>query len=273
MLRKLLKHEFVATGRVMWVIYVAMLGFAVVANLAFRAMDLTTLPQAIRALFMLVLLGWGLSIFAGSAAVVVLLVRRFHKNLLTDEGYLMFTLPCSVHHLTAAKLIAAAVWLAVSVVVVLLDVSIAVMGEEFGLSLQEVFGFVFFGNMTALQAINGVAIILEVIVLMLVGCAASCLQFYSAMAIGHGFTNHKVLWSVIFYFIEQFVLQLLGGLSIALLVNFGENVTNVPLWIMNITAAQAWHAGILLVLLIEVIIGTVLYVLTAVNLKKRLNLA
>ena len=274
MLGKLLKHEFHATGRVMWVIYVAMLGLSVMGRLALKGLDMVDVwPQPVRAMMMLVLVAWVLSLVIGGVATVVLLVKRFHKNLLTDEGYLMFTLPCSVHHLVIAKIIAAAVWTVATICVIALSMLIALVGEEILIGVRAMIGFVFYGSFTALDAINGVTIILEIIILMLLGSAGSCLQFYSAMSIGHGFTSHKVLWSVVVYFIQNIVLQILSVVLVVTPLSYvGEHLTS-PNWLDTISPVQAWHMGVLGICAMEVIVGAVFYILTVVNLQKRLNLA
>lgn len=271
MLGKLLKHEFHATGRVMWVIYVAMLGLGVVANVAFRLLDNPVVTFAlIRALLKLAIATWVLSMIIGGVATVVLMVKRFHKNLLTDEGYLMFTLPTNVHRLVIAKLIAAAVWLVVTAAVIALSILIGGAGESFDIRMM--LSFLFNNDLTALEALSVVVIILEIILMALLSCAVSCLQFYSAMSIGHGFASHKVLWSVVFYFIQCFALQMLAVAAVILLAIYGENVVVPPLWADSLSPLAVWHLSVLMLCLVEVAIGAVFYILTVVNLKRRLNL-
>ncbi len=271
MLGKLLKHEFHATGRVMWVIYVAMLGLSVVANVAFRLLDNPAITFAlIRAMLKLAIATWVLSLIIGGVATVVLMVKRFHKNLLTDEGYLMFTLPANVHQLVFAKLIAAAVWLLATVAVIALSVLIGAAGEAFDIRLT--LSLLFNNDLTALETLSVVTIILELILMALLSCAGSCLQFYSAMSIGHGFASHKVLWSVVFYFVQCFVLQVLSVAVIVPLAIYGETVTTLPLWLESMAPLAIWHLSVLVLCLIQVIIGGVFYFLTVINLRKRLNL-
>ena len=271
MLGKLLKHEFRATGRVMWVIYVAMLGLSVVANVAFRLLDLDIPFMVIRAMLKLAIAAWVISLIVGGIATVVLMVKRFHKNLLTDEGYLMFTLPGTVHHLVIAKLIAAVVWLVATVVVITLSILIGGAGETFDIKMM--LSVLFNNDMTALEAFSVAAIVLEIVLLAILGCAVSCLQFYSAMSIGHGFASHKVLWSVVFYFIQCAVLQFLSVVVVIPLAIYGETAVSAPLWLDSLTPLKAWHLSVLVMCFIEVIIGAAFYILTVVNLRKRLNLA
>ena len=129
MLTKLLKHEFKATGRFMWVIYAAMVLLSIAANVSMRLMehDNNTLVNTVA---VLLLVAWVLSLVIGSIMIFVMLIKRFYQNLLTDEGYLMFTLPGNVHQLVLSKLIAATVWFMVSVLVVILSVMIAVFDNS-----------------------------------------------------------------------------------------------------------------------------------------------
>ena len=94
MLGKLLKHEFRATGRIMLPLMGALLALALMANLSIRGMtsSLSDIP-ALRILFILILIFFGMGIVAVGVMALVVMVSRFYRNLLKSEGYLMFTLP------------------------------------------------------------------------------------------------------------------------------------------------------------------------------------
>ncbi len=102
MLGKLLKYEFKAASRNFLPIYGALILVALVDRL-FRmrninlGYDLTTLILV------------GLFIALGVLTLIVT-IQRFSKNLLGDEGYLMFTLPVKSRQLISSKLIATVVW-------------------------------------------------------------------------------------------------------------------------------------------------------------------
>jgi hypothetical protein len=53
----------------------------------------------------LILAAFGIAIVGVSVMSVVLMVNRFRSNLLSDEGYVMFSLPVSVHELVWSKII------------------------------------------------------------------------------------------------------------------------------------------------------------------------
>ena len=269
MLGKLLKHEFMATGRFMWVIYAAMVALSVGANFSLRYLERGT-NQILEALTVLVTVIWALSLVIGMVATIVLMVRQFQKNLLTDEGYLMFTLPGTVHHLVLSKIIVAAVWFMASIAVIILCCVIAVFESSFLRGITEFFRAVA-DAMTVKFAINGTAVIIELLVLLFLGCASACLQFYSAISIGYGFNNHKALWSVVFYFIQSTVLQVLGIILMVMFANSEIMVSSNV--VVRMTEMQAWHLEMLIFCGLELILCAVFYIITVLNLQKRLNLA
>lgn len=271
MLNKLLKHEFTATGRFMWVIYAAMALLSVGANLSMRYMS-GGHNKILNAISVLVLVAWGLSLVIGVVMTIVLLVKRFHQNLLTDEGYLMFTLPGTVHQLVLSKLIAAVVWLMVTILVVILCVFIAVLENDLLRDVMDVIRYMF-QEMTARTALNGTAVIVECLAALFVGCACSCLQFYSAMSLGYGFNSHKALWSVVLYFLMQFALQVIATVLMIALGNLAPVQTTVAGMVGSMNAMQTWHLGILSTIALELVVSAVFYIITVLNLQKRLNLS
>ena len=96
MLRKLLKHEFRATARIMLPLFGLLVLASVGANLSIRGMldsdstFLSTLGTILIMLFTVAIVAVGIMAF-------ILMINRFYKNLLQDEGYVMMTLPVSIH--------------------------------------------------------------------------------------------------------------------------------------------------------------------------------
>ena len=103
---KLLKYEWKACARICLPLYGAMLLMSVVSALmttesAQNIMD--GIPTAILGMLYFALL---IAVFVVTA---VILIQRFYKNLLGDEGYLMFTLPVTVAQHIWSKVIIAVV--------------------------------------------------------------------------------------------------------------------------------------------------------------------
>ena len=139
MLGKLLKHEFRATGRIMLPLMGALLALALMANLSIRGLagNLADIP-ALRILFILILVFFGMGIVAIGVMALVVMVSRFYRNLLKSEGYLMFTLPVSVHELIWSKLIVSLVWFFATGLFVFLIMSLTALNLA-GTNLEMIF--------------------------------------------------------------------------------------------------------------------------------------
>ena len=83
MLRKLLKHEFRATGRIMLPLFLIVLGTAVGANLSVRVL-METSNKVLNILGGLLIAAFAVAIFGVCIMSMVVMVRRFYKNLLQD---------------------------------------------------------------------------------------------------------------------------------------------------------------------------------------------
>ena len=168
MLRKLMKHEFRATGRVMGPLF----GLLLIAAIAARFSVGVLLESSAR---FLNLLG-GLFTTAFVIAIVgvcvmslVLMINRFRTNLLGDEGYIMFTLPASVHQQIWSKLIVSAVWFIATGLAVVAAGFILVAQQGFWLEIRRGFAEIF-RHLTAYYAFNGTAFLFELLALIFVGC-------------------------------------------------------------------------------------------------------
>ena len=120
MLRKLLKHEFRATGRIMLPVIGILLATSVAANLSLRYL-LGSNAWFFSMLGILLLTAFGFAIFGVFIVSFILMIQRFYKNLLQDEGYVMLTLPVSIHQHIWSKLIVSSVWFIVTALAVILS--------------------------------------------------------------------------------------------------------------------------------------------------------
>ena len=109
MLRKLLKYEIKDTARFIPFFYLIAVLFAVMALIAKQiGIDWFKVTSSI----VLILVGISIVIIT-----FVIIVIRFYKNLYTNEGYLMFTLPVKPQKLLASKTIVAFSWIIISFIV------------------------------------------------------------------------------------------------------------------------------------------------------------
>ena len=273
MLRKLLKHEFRATARVMIPLYLITILLALMTRATSLWTQMVTYDNMmgrnlLEVIAFIITIGFVLALIATFVVAVIQAILRFRSNLMADEGYVMFTLPVSTHSLVWSKLIVSAVWfLGAAVVDVLALVALVAnieMFSSFARFWQEVAQ-----QLTAYYVGNGVALILEIILLFLVSCVVTCLTFYTPLAIGHSFTQHKMLLSVAFFFAIQVAVQLISGIALMAGVPWFDGLSA---WYNSLTPAGAVHSLMWGGIAVSAIYAAILYCITIHMLHRRLNL-
>ncbi len=179
MLRKLMKYEFKATGRIMLPLYGALLGFSIInkifigTNMAEVNMDfLGGIPAIIT------MIGYFVTMVAVFVGTLFITVQRFYKNLFGDEGYLMNTIPVKSSQNIVNKLVVSMVWTIISGFIA--ATSIFVMAYEPGV-LKEVIRE--FKNIYSEIGLNVFGII-EFIILGIVSLAHQIMMLYASLSIG-----------------------------------------------------------------------------------------
>ena len=265
---KLLKYEWKACARICLPMYAAVLLLALVNRLTMKE-QVQALMHGIPTALM------GLLYFAVMVAVfvvtAVILIQRFYKNLLGDEGYLMFTLPVTVSQHIWAKSIIAAVMSILSTIAALL--SIGILGG--GVGIIQGAATVMTNLLQGIaerpnEFVVGVEILLWLLILTVVGT----LFIYLCIALGHLAKKHRVLMAVVWYFVLSTVLQFL-------FMFFIMGVANLPLdgfcmalqdFFLSIGPAATIHIGMIILCIGTAAVGAVFFLATRYILKNRLNL-
>lgn len=278
MLRKLMKYELKATARVMLPVYLALLVMTVVAKFFFwmvnygtNAMSLNRWVSAGMGISM------GLYVMVITAAIVmtfVIIVQRFYKNLFTDEGYLMNTLPVTNHQHILSKLLIASFWSIVCGIVITLSIIILVTND---INLFDFFRGV--GNvlsqMTASETFHAWVAIIEFILLLLVSFVSSVLMIYVAIALGQLFNDHKILASFGIYIAITVALQIIGVILMLIVTSvYTSSGFDLDAWMMasEANAMLTIHGSMWLMILSNVVLGGAFYGVTAGIMKNKLNL-
>lgn len=276
MLRKTLKYELQATGRLFLPCFAGLLGLSLLCRLFW---GLNNSASNVAPLRILTVVFTALLILMFTASVVVAIMAilsRFYKNLLSNEGYLMHTLPVHPWQHVLAKLLASMIWVILSFVVAAicgLILTSFVPGFFQSLlhllpELREVLQLIW-------QQYGGhsvVIIILAILAVLLVG-ACIILQFYTAMSFGQRANSHKVFASLGVYILIAIILQVgLTTFGIGLMdLDFIQNLANATY------DAQSMVLNTTYVLLgttvaVAAIIDALLFWLTTRNLSHHLNL-
>ncbi len=260
MLSKLLKYEWKATSRICLPIYGGVLLLALVNRFLFNANDFA-LPQAIG--------GTLYSGFIVAAFVVtfIILIDRFYKSLLGDEGYLMFTLPVTPGRHIMAKAIIALVMSALTVIAVFLSMFLMAGDmealQQFWDGIQQFFGEVHVGN--------GVGYLIESVVVVILFAAVSVLFVYLCIAIGHLAKSHRVAVAVGAFFVLTIILE---SLVTAIGDLIGENGLNQIYHRLINTFGDfgTVHFVLVVVILIQLVFGAIYFFATRYILSNKLNL-
>lgn len=270
MLGKLIKHEFKGSGRTMVPFILVCLGLSVLAGLSIRGMEIQKDYGWFSIVFGIVMFLFVAGLIAVCVMALVVCIERFRKNLLGDEGYLMFTLPVSVDEHIFAKLIVSSVWFIATWLVCMLAFALMFLCN---LNLIEVnwseISFVFgeiWARLVDFGLLHVLGYFLEVLALVFVTCCGTCLQLYCAMAIGYSFSNHKVLLSVVFYFVISMVLSFIQSFGMLFL-----NTLNIQP-VQSISNAGVVHVVLLVLLVYMLVYAAIMYIPTRLLLKHRLNL-
>ena len=200
MLGKLLKQDFRATARIMLPLYAAVPVLGLFTNLITRLCENQN-GFLIRTIGALVSFVFSLSLIAAVVTTVVLMILRFYRNLMTDEGYLMFTLPVSTTELIFSKLIVSIVWFLGTFAVDALGLLLSGTLGGYEDIVRFRFAFTFgapYSMPTITQAQAGWLTVGVVVLVVLCGLALIFGAFYgSASAAVNTMTVLQALWTVL----------------------------------------------------------------------------
>lgn len=267
-MRKLLKYEMKALSRGLLPLY----GAVLVVALVNRIFAFFQQPVHLDG-FPLILVSMGLYvglIVAVAVMTLIVIVQRFYKGLLCDEGYLMFTLPVRPGQLILSKLIGACIMTVCSVVVGFVSVLILLSSVPFWQSFLEVpWGRAFIEAFRAMP--SWPLLVIEVLVLLLLGAARSVLGLYLPMALGHQAKNHRVAMSVVWYIAISTALSALGVLvtGIGTAMNFDYYLSRL---LFALPDALSAHLTFLSMIAVTLIMDVLFYLATRYLLTRRLNL-
>lgn len=267
MLRKLLKYEFKATGRIFLPLYGALLLIAAIERLFLNfnlhnvdslALDMLslTVPTIFAVLFCAV-----------CVVTFVMMIQRFYKNLLGREGYLMFTLPVSTAKLIWSKVIVVMVWTVLSIIAAMLAFVIVFLDTH---TLRNMAAY--FVQSMRMLGDNSVWIMLQVLLLLIVCAVAAILVIYLSMAIGQLVNKHRVLASIGAYIGINIILN---NLVFSIIAQVGFSTMGRTLYgtfFVRLNDYQAVSLTLWIYIAFFLIQAAVCFLLTRYILSKKLNL-
>lgn len=242
MLGKLLKYDLKAMGKIMIPFWIALFAVGILWGGQMRARDITALSflggDTGMVIVILIFTALVMAVFAMNIIVVV---QRFWKGILKEEGYLMFTLPVSTRSLIFSKLLSSFLISLGTILILIVLVSLIIVIQ--GLDLHSL--------QTALQNITISSIVIKWsvygIALGVFALFNSIYHIYAAMAIGQLSNRNRMVCAFAAYVVLSIV--------------FG--VVEMPL----LSLSNEW--GILAMEVVEIILY---HIMTEYILTKKLNL-
>lgn len=277
MLGKLMKHEWRSVWKIPGSVNLFLLLYTLAGIISFHSPIWESDNKIIEALLIFASSFYFIMITLISFIVMIYLTIRFYKNLYTDEGYLMHTLPVSQKELILSKLIVAFIWTLITAIVIIVSVasvmitavsignngiSVAQMWDAFMQMInaqflewfRELFGISFFHGIMLFLALSIISILYGI------------LMIYASISLGQLMQKHKILGSVLGYIGIHTVLQLINTLTLTPLM---LNMSN------DTTVAEVFHSFIpycYFMLGESIIFCIVFFFLTEYLMKKKLNL-
>lgn len=198
MLKKLFVHEWKDSWRLVGILNLIVIGLTLIGtfflnNDTWNAMDKNEFVAMTVVIYMMFFIA---SVAALSMVVTFYFYIRFYRNLYTDQGYLMHTLPVTSHQLIWSKTFTALIWMMVSMLVMIGSVFglvfAAIPGDErsdFWMEMRDAF---------AMMDMDGrvIVIILLYILLMIASQLMSLFMGYASISIGQTFKKQKVLGAI-----------------------------------------------------------------------------
>ncbi len=263
---KLIKYELKSAIRQIGIVWVALIVMSVIVG--FLKPSITgMLPNEniVRMILDVVPSVVFFGVFVASIVItIIIVVMRFYKGLLGDEGYLMHTLPVTARQLVVSKGLAAALVSAISIILATVSICLILGVSNFSMIAE------FIKEFFQLMRENGwaVIILLEFIVLGITSMMCNIYRVYTSMSIGQLSGKHRVLASLgaymgIYAITSVIYIKLLNA-GTDLFVSMGNLET--------LEAVDAAKIALLITIACQVVELLILHFTTETLLKKKLNL-
>ncbi|EGT3801558.1 ABC transporter permease [Clostridioides difficile] len=248
MLGKLLKYELKASGRIFIPLYIAILIVAV-----FNGIFMNTNILQVQGIGILVLTSLFMAL---GVLTIVVTIQRFRKNLLGDEGYLMFTLPVSTSSLILSKCITALIYAVLSFIVAVFTFGVLML---FGTS-----GILDLFNTSFKWISENFLDILLLVVVMFISYSSFILLLYTSISMGQlpKFNKHRNIVAFASFIAINIVISIVGDAVGSILPNEDTNM------VYHLYQSPSF----MLAILGSLVVAIALFFATKFILDKKLNL-
>ncbi len=270
MLKKLFVHEWKDSWKLVTLFNVILVVFTIIGIFALsngnwlEAVDKNAWYASVYVSYFML---YYFAILALGFATTIYFLMRFYKNLYTDQGYLMHTLPVTSHQLILSKAFVMYIWQLISgcvmIVSILLLVNSLVLGTENTSIFKEISQLDFADlDLTFLDVLC-----CFIVLLILIGAQIFSIMFgYLAISLGQLSKNHKLISSIGIYVGMQAALQMLFSI-----LQLGFNLAAINMKVEDISEGLVF-AILLLVAIVIFAADAGMYMGSNHIMKNKLNL-
>ena len=274
MLGKLMKYEVKSCGRIFFPFYIMVLVFSMIAALFINFDNYEHDFSMVYIIGMLVVF----ALFVSAIVLTILLiVQRFSKSLLEEEGYLMFTLPVSEKTLVLSKFLTSLLFIILTSIVSI--VCISLVSTMFCYKMS---GIVDVGNLLK-EAGNifsrNIGGIIFYILSGIADYSVFILTVYLAITICHlpKFSKHKVLSGLAVIIVLMIIQSTIGGIADSIMTSSRvQAIENMDILFFNVNQLFDTMLSVgtyeVVMFILNIVIAVALFFGTTTLLEKKLNL-
>lgn len=277
MFGKLLKNEFISTGRIMGILYAVVLvimGYLLGSYYIGRnAAEADPSNGQLVGVFLLMMIS-----FCSFILTTVVMITNFQKTLYGDQGYLSFTLPVKSTSLLASKVLVSTVWYVAAFLCLLGTVAITfvvlkedVLGEEsYGL-LEQMLPMVLGGKSVTTMITSALISMITIFIRF----AIVAIEVYFAISLANTrlFQKHYLLWTIVF---SGAIVYVIEGITTLITRNFvfGLSVENNTYRLITDFKNMSLYGNYvdLAGLMISVVAGVAFFFATRYVMKNKVNI-
>lgn len=264
MLRKLIKYDFRCTSKTFIPMMAAFLAVTVLMRVCMETMGEADISGTVSIAVGLIVMSYVGLIYAMLIYSFFGNVSRFNKNLFTDEGYLMNTLPVKPWKHIVSKLVSAFVWYLMSILAIVASFFILGVGNGLMEGLKVIYDD--FGKSFAIWIKNYPGVTILAILLMVTASIFTLLLLYFVVSLGHLFkTKRKWGVNIISYFVVITV--------VSMIFSHGAELMNSIVNAFNINSYEGIATFVLsFINLLCVLLSVLFFALTNYIIGHKLNL-
>ena len=210
MLKKLMKYEFKSTGRAFLPVYGAQLASALMTRLMMWGDNISALNNAFlyNLISGLVVVLFVAMLVATFVVTLMVVLQRFSKNLLGEEGYLSMTLPVKPYQHILSKSIVAVFWYFASWIAAVLSFMVLMWNRHIFRDILRAVTFLF----TEIQwDWQSVLLIAELFLLAVVSIFCAVQLMYASLSLGQLSRRSRKLASFGYFLVLSLVSEFIIG--------------------------------------------------------------